>query len=47
MIPGAQTVQMLMEGNPYYWGGFLIFCCLIGLVVWSEIKSGDDGAAKK
>ena len=46
MIPGAYTIQMLMEGNPYYWGGFLVFCFVLGAVVWSEVKSGGDDSPK-
>ena len=38
MIPGAYTIQMLMEGNPYYWGGLIIIILFLVAIVWNEIR---------
>lgn len=36
MIPGARTIQMLMEGNPYYWSGLIIVLLFLDDIIWSE-----------
>ena len=38
MIPGAHTIQMLIDGNLYYWSGLVVIILFVGALVWSELK---------